>query len=158
MSVRLRHAGTGPDWPGPPRLAALIARLRGHGLNRQLAHGVVSWSSPVHAARSLQLTSDHHRRALADSLERLLAEARRPPRVGRIRPVVAPDVPQVTGAAAAIEEVVGRLRGSEPVHAEGMARLVELLSDGAGPFYCPRRPGTLARELKLAARRLDIEE
>ncbi len=61
-----------------PRLTRLLARVRSPKLNRELAAGAASWSSPVHAARALQLTGTRHRRALARSLERLVESAAAP--------------------------------------------------------------------------------
>ena len=55
-----------------PQLTRLLARLRSPKLDKELAAGAASWSSPVHAARALQLTGTRHRRALARSLERLV--------------------------------------------------------------------------------------
>src|ERR1019366_4451743 len=83
------------------RMVWLLARLRALWLDRQLAAGVVPWHSKVHAARSLQLTSDRSRRALARSLEHLVEQADGPPVHWRSA-AVPPCRPQVSEARPVI--------------------------------------------------------
>jgi hypothetical protein len=142
----------------PGCLVRLSARLRAHGLDIELASGIASWRSPVHAARALQLTSGHSRRGLASSLERLLEQAQLPTArfyrsavVPPCREAVSPQLPQILA-------LVTRLRSGEPVAAEGIARLRLLLSDGAGPVYTRGHPDALAPALDRVARCLEVAD
>jgi hypothetical protein len=138
-------------------IAWVWARVRAARLDRQLAAGVVPWSSPTHAARALQLTSDRHRRALASSLERLIEDAERPPapfRGARIVPCRA----QVRDALPVILAVTSRLRDSAPVDARGIAQLSTLLSDGGGPCYKRIHPGALTVALEPVWQCLDAPD
>ena len=140
------------------RMVWLLARLRAFWLDRQLAAGVVPWHSKVHAARSLQLTSDRSRRALACSLEHLVEQADGPPVHWRSAAVL-PCRPQVSEARPVILAIAARLRATAPVDARGMARLRLLLTDGAGPCYTPSgRPDALAVELQTVDRWLDAAD
>jgi hypothetical protein len=51
------------------------------------------------------------------------------------------------GCSSPLSDLVVSLRGPEPVHAEGIARLQALLCNGAGPLYTPNRLGDLQRAL-----------
>ena len=139
-----------------PRPAALLARLRAPRLDRQLAAGAASWSSPAHAARALQLTGTRHRRGLARSLERLVELATEPhaPLRGS---VIQPCRKQVQEALSLILEIAAKLRSAEPVDARGVARLHNILCDGAGPCYIRTRPYALTRALEAAAELLTIQ-
>jgi len=128
--------------PGPrmrrtrqsPRFAPLVARVISRRIDGELAAGALSWASPVHAARALQLTSRRNRLTLARSLERLLRDARRP-RPSYCTAVVAACRPQVREARGTIRELASRLRSDEPLDARGAASLTLLLTDGGGPCY-----------------------
>jgi hypothetical protein len=140
-----------------PRTVRLLAHLRALRLDRQLAAGVVPWHSKLHAVRSLQLTSDRSRRALACSLEHLVEHADGPP--VHWRSAVPPCRPQVSEARPVILAIAARLRATAPVDARGMARLRLLLTDGAGPCYTPSvRPDALAVELQTVDRWLDAAD
>ena len=140
------------------RMVWLLARLRALWLDRQLAAGVVPWHSKPHAARSLQLTSDRSRRALACSLEHLVEHADGPPVHWRSA-AVPPCRPQVSEARPVILAIAARLRATAPVDARGMARLRLLLTDGAGPCYTPSgRPDALAVALQTVDRWLDAAD
>jgi hypothetical protein len=145
--------------PPRPRTVWLLAHLRALWLDRQLAAGIVPWHSKLHAVRSLQLTSDRSRRALARSLEHLVehAEMSRIQSVGTA--VVIPCREQVREARPVILAMVSRLRASAPVDARGMARLRLLLTDGTGPCYTPSgRPDALAVELQTVDQWLDAAD
>jgi hypothetical protein len=147
----MRHAGAiTPASPlvvishrrGRQRLAPLLARLGAPWLDRRLAAGVESWSSPVHAARARQLASDRTRRMLARSLERLVEQAEEAP--GRQRAaVVQPSRARVREARPLMLTLASRLRGNAPVAARGMAALKNLLTDGGGPVYTRGNPDEL---------------
>lgn len=128
-------------------LLSLWARLRGPGIDRQLAVGVEPWRSPLHATRARQLTGYRNRRRLARSLERLIEEADSPRRRG-LTAVVAPSPPRVREARPEMLTLSSRLRGGGPVAPRGIAVLKDLLSDGGGPFYVPGDPETLKRRLR----------
>ena len=143
-----------------PRAVRLLAHLRALWLDRQLAAGVVPWHSKVHAVRSLQLTSDRSRRALARSLEHLIEHAEMSrSQLGGGSAVVIPCREQVREARPVILATAARLRASAPVDARGMARLRLLLTDGTGPCYTPSgRPDALAVELQTVDRWLDAAD
>jgi hypothetical protein len=64
--------------PGlPSRSIRLKARLFGYRLDRDLACGVPSWQTSLHAARGLQITSRRQCRATAKGLERVTESDRR---------------------------------------------------------------------------------
>jgi hypothetical protein len=129
----------------PSRRARALARVRAYALDGQLAEGVVPWFSRVHAARSVQLTSSRSRRALARSLEQLLAEADSP--LTPPRAAVPPCREQVRGARAQITSISAKLRSRSPSDCRGIAKLRMLLSDGAGPIYLRIHPTALALAL-----------
>ena len=111
----------------------------------ELAAGAASWSSPVHAARALQLTGTRHRRALARSLERLVELAAEPhaPLSGSRRSSHAAN--RCNDALPLILAIAARLRSAEPIDARGVARLQNILCDGGGPCYIRTRPYALTR-------------
>jgi hypothetical protein len=117
-----------------PRPASLLARLRAHRIDRELAQGTEPWRSPVYAARSLQLTSPRNRRALAKSLDRLVRDADAS-RAGFANAAITPCREQVLRAIELIRSMAARLRSPEPLNVQGVARLNLLLSDGEGPCY-----------------------
>ncbi len=141
--------------PGPSRLAALRARIRSTALDQELAGGIAPWRSPAHAARALQLTSDRRRRAYADGLERLLAEAEQPRSRARFSAIVIAD-PALLLFAPLAREIIDALRASAPVSAEGMARLGALLCDGSGPLYLPGDVDRLRQTLEHIARWINV--
>jgi len=141
--------------PSPSALlTGLRARLRAPRLDRQLSSGTVSWRSPVHGARSLQLTSDRRRRRLALSLERLLDVTERPPAFRGS--VVPPRREQVRNAKPQIVAIAGRLRSRAPVDARGVAYLRELLCNGDSPVYTRSPAGALAVELHAVSEMLNV--
>jgi hypothetical protein len=133
--------------PGQTLLGAVQAHLHARALDRELACGVATWRSSRHATRSLQLTSRRRRDGLAATLEDTLRTARRA-RIGSLfTAVISPCRGSVLGCSGQLSDLVVSLRGPEPVHAEGIARLQELLCNGAGPLYTPNRLGDLQRAL-----------
>jgi hypothetical protein len=133
--------------PRRPRLIGLQARLHAVSLDRELADGVPTWSTPRHAARALQLTSRKRRTAIADGLDRLLADAQRPARNHRLSAGIAPCRASVSDCATQIMDLSDVLRSHAPVSAAGIANLRGLLCDGAGPVYVAHRGGELQRAL-----------
>ena len=84
----------------------------------------------MHAAR---LSSGAERHAVARALRRAVRDAKdtRATRSGRVPMHRA----NIASAEALIDEVTRRLHAHHPVSPRGMARLRQLLSDGAGPLY-----------------------
>lgn len=149
-----RRRSTTPSRSRRPGLrASLIARLRASSLNRQLAAGVATWQSPAHAARALQLTSARHRSLLADALDRVASTAMQQP-MPRLSAAIPPCRVQVRVALPELLAMSSRLRDPRPVAAKGVARLHELICDGAGPCYVRSnrdvlRDALLAVELEI---------
>jgi hypothetical protein len=141
----------------PPHLTGLLARVRAPSLDRALAAGVVSWRSPAHAARALQLTSDRMRRTLARSLERLIEDTEHPSPSWN-NAVIAPCREQVRDALPLIRATILRLRSDTPVDAKGVARLKALLCDSAGPCYTSIDPHALTLALQTVSQSLDVHD
>jgi hypothetical protein len=141
-----------------PRLAGLSARLHSRSLDRDLGTGIAPWRSPAHAVRYRQLTSRRHRHDLAKSLQRLLADARRPISDYRLTAAIPPCRTSVLAAAPQIQALIIMLRADAPVRAEGIVRLRALLSDGAGPIYTQRRSEVLAGTLDRIADCLQAQD
>ncbi|HUO69865.1 MAG TPA: hypothetical protein VMU39_03730 [Solirubrobacteraceae bacterium] len=141
----------------PPRRVWALSHLLAPRIDRELAAGVPSWSSPAHAARSLQLSSPRSRRALAESLERLAEDARKP-RMRVASAVIPPCRDQVRDAFPLIGVLADRLRSAMPVDSRGMARLRRLLCDSAGPCYAQIDVDALTIELEVINALLDVRD
>jgi len=118
-------------------------------LTRGLASGADLKSSPEHALRAAQLTSDRHRKQLARSLRRTIIEAHRvaPTRAA----IVIINRHAVLDTEHAITALVSRLINSEPVSPEGMALVKMILTNGdSSPLYNASKPGALRREVLIA--------
>jgi hypothetical protein len=138
--------------------AWLFAHLRAPWIDRQLTRGVASWHSPTHAARALQLTNRRRRCVLAAGLERLAADAARPPLRSHRAPVIAPCREQVQAALPLILAIATRLRADGPVDARGVAGLRLVITDGAGPCYSRIYPGALTDALEPVSQWLDAPD
>jgi hypothetical protein len=141
---------------GIPLRARLSARLRSPWLDGELAEGIVSWRSAAHAARALQLTSDRHRRRLADSLDRLPRDAEQGR--GRAGAAIRPCPEQVRDALPELLGLAARLRAGAPVAVGGVARLHRLLADGGGPCYTRGKRAELRRALQEVMERLEVRD
>ena len=141
----------------PRPLDAARALLRAGALDRELARGVPSWRSPVHAARSLQLTSRRGRAAIASSLDDLVARSGLPRRHLFGSAAIEPCREQVWHALPRILEITSRLRRSEPIASRGAAGLLELLRDATGPCYHRTHRGALSVALDRVTPWLDTE-
>jgi hypothetical protein len=140
-TTRRPHARAG--WP-----VWLAARARAWTLDRELAAGVPSWQSALHAARSRQLTADRSRRALARGLDALVERADWPS--PRVTAAVPPCSEQVREARPLLFRAAARLRGAAPVDARGVAQLRLLLCDGTGPCFVNATPRALATAVAAA--------
>ena len=135
----------------------LRARTRAGALDRQLAAGVPSWRTELHAARALQLTGPRHRRAVAEALQRLERRSIQPIHSGTILALVVPPCrASVRECAWQIEALVALLHSGDPIAVEGMARLQVLLHDGTGPLYLPDHGGELSRALHHIRRTIAV--
>jgi hypothetical protein len=112
----------------------MTARLLARRFDRALAVGARASGGSALAAHAARLTRDAERKAVARALRRAGSEAKEDPsatRSGRVPMHRA----NIAAAEALIDEVICRLHAPQPVSARGMARLRQLLSDGAGPLY-----------------------
>jgi hypothetical protein len=135
----------------------LKARLRAPSLDRELASGIASWRSELHAARALQLTGRRRRRGLARSLERLAEQSQEPRSLYR-GAAVEPCREQVMEALPALLGVSSLLRSAEPIDARGIARLNLLLSDGTGPCYVRIERNALSNALREISQWLAVPQ
>jgi hypothetical protein len=68
---------------------------------------------------------------------------------------VRPHRREVIAARTVLTTLSRRLRGAEPVSAQGVALLELLLTDGTGPLYLPAEPGALGSQVRAAAAALE---
>jgi hypothetical protein len=109
-------------------------------LDRQLASGCPPESSALLAARAAQLVSAPKRRKLVREWQRVLDQARRPPRARNPHAPLCRD--RIIDVAGEVRALLGALATPLPVPARGVAMAGRLLSDGTGPLYnrnCPVR-------------------
>ncbi len=140
--------------PSSLRLRMTVAARR-NALTRELADGAVPASTPERALRAAQLTSERRRRQMIRTLNRTLAEARRPSVTRSLVTIV--DRRAVLGAADAIQAMIERLRSPEPVSVRGMAQAERIITDGvSSPLYGRAEPGTLRRLVLVATAELDL--
>ena len=119
--------------PRPSLASRLAARLRAGRLDRLLGVGVPAAAGSALAAHEARLTSLTEREAIARSLRRCVADA-----TGRgvlLSSRVPLNVPNIMAAEDLIDAITLRLHSPRPVSARGMARLRQILADGAGPLY-----------------------
>jgi hypothetical protein len=115
----------------PGLRARLIARIRWNSLDRKLADGADPATCAPLAARAARLTSRMQRGRLADALDHLLdtthGTQRRWWAVVRYIPV--------RENAATFERLAELLRSDRPLPAQGIAMLLQLLTDGCGACH-----------------------
>jgi hypothetical protein len=107
-------------------------RLHRWRLDRELAQGLGCVGSDARRLRALQLATPRHRRRLARSIRRI-AESD-PRRVSPFFPAISIR-PEATPWREALAGLAERLQSPAPVNACGIARAIELVSDGTGPLY-----------------------
>ena len=124
----------------------LLARCLAPSLDRQLADGVRPEVNAVLAARAMVLTSVRYRQGLAASLRRMLAASMSPQTRPRLMAASRsagaarqPHVPlrrdRIAGSASELDGLACSLAGQNPVPAQGVAMVSQLLADGGGPLY-----------------------
>lgn len=125
---------TGPMHAERPNLwARLTARWHPRRLDRALAGGVPPEASTALALRAHELTELKRRESIADSIRRVIREAREgaPLAPARIRP----ERSRVAAASAELTALADTLAEPGPVAATGVAQAWMLLTDGTGPLY-----------------------
>jgi hypothetical protein len=132
-AVQTQDAIRRDDSPRLPIGARVMAWLWAGKFDRMLAVGVPAPAGSALAAHSARLTSAHEREAIARSLRRTVHDAHDgdAPLSSRV-PL---NVPNIVAAEDVIDAVTLRLHSPRPVNARGMARLRQLMADGAGPMY-----------------------
>ena len=144
---------TGPMHAERPSLwARLTARWHPRRLDRALASGVPPEASTALALRAHELTELKRRESIADSIRRVIREAREgaPLAPARIRP----ERSRVAAASAELTALADTLAEPGPVAATGVAQAWMLLTDGTGPLYNPDSRTSLRAGAARAAREL----
>jgi hypothetical protein len=133
-----RSPGGAPDLLVAPRARLgdrLVARWRSRTLDEVLADGLPPESSAAVALRARRLIDPCERRSIAESLRRLVREAREGPVRSRVR--VAACWNRVAAASEQLDELADALSQPGPVAVHGVAEALLLLTDGTGPLYNP---------------------
>jgi len=111
-------------------------RLRRWRLDRELADGLLGESTPAQALRARQLADPRNARALACSLRELVDRVEHPG-----EPPFDAHVPLACDAVRTWREgllgIAERLEDPVAAGPCGIARVMTLLTDGAGPLYNP---------------------
>ncbi len=136
----------------PSLRARLAARWHPRRLDLALAGGVAPEANAALALRAQELTDLTRRRSIADSLRRLMREAREgaPFEPARIRP----DRRRVVAASGELRALADTLDDPGPVAATGVAQAWLLLTDGTGPLYNEWSRTSLRAGAARAAREL----
>jgi hypothetical protein len=141
------HAFQDPVWslvqPGRrwPWRVRILARLQAPWLDLALASGADPSGSPQLERRAAHLLSHLHRTRLVGVLRasRRSAGARTDPCDLRV-PV---DPEEVKIAERRLVELEELLIGTTPVYCHGVALASQIVSEGTGPLYMPRKRGEL---------------
>jgi len=131
-------AQSGRRWPLRVRI---LARLQAPWLDLALASGADPSGSPQLERRAAHLLSHLHRVRVVGALRqsRRSAGARIDP--GDLRVPV--DGEEVRIAEARLVELEDLLISPVPVYARGVAMASQVVADGTGPLYAPKRRGEL---------------
>jgi hypothetical protein len=113
------------------RLAVLVS---GRRLDRELASGRDPGCSDAHRLRARELTDASTRHHLARSLRSVVSDAARPPR-SCYTSAAPPLRREVIACREGLLGVADRLEGPGPLNVCGVARVMSLITDGAGPVY-----------------------
>src|SRR5262245_50483077 len=147
------HLVAGRRVPAPQARRAgpatrVLARIRADSLDTALSEGADPASSGLLAQRAAWVTDRRSRRSLARSLRRTLDTLE--PR--RARPALTSAVPpnraELESASQPLTRIAEMLESSEPVYAQGVARLHLLLARGGSALYDPDHVGQLAPEVE----------
>jgi hypothetical protein len=130
----------------PTRITArVIAKLLAARFDKQLAAGATPTRGSAMAVHATRLRSVTERAQLAASLRSIVEGERSIAHIHQVGVHRA----RVGAASEVIEQVIGRLQGTESVQARGVAQLRVLMSNAAGPFY-QYGSGELRVELRAA--------
>jgi hypothetical protein len=129
-----------------PLRLRLRVRLRRHGLDHQLAAGLEPASSAELRLRARQLEEPAVRRRLARSLRGAVADARGHP-AGCLRSAAVVDRRAVIEWGEGLLGLADALEQPKMLNPCGLARTVELITDGAGPLYNPGALSSLGDQL-----------
>jgi len=131
----------------------LVARLRAHALDRELARGVAPESGGALTLRARALIGPSARAALACQLRRVVSDARG----GHLWLTRVPvRRPEVLDAAHELDLLADRLAAPGPVDVRGVAQVQLLLADGTGPLYFRGATDDLRASVASALSRLDM--
>jgi hypothetical protein len=115
------------------RLRVLFRR---HALDRELAEGLAAEAERGRALRARQLIEPEHCRRLANTLRDLIAHAESPPRA-TFSSAIPVRRELVLIWRDAFLDLAARLEQPGQANAIGVARVLRLLTDGAGPLFSP---------------------
>jgi hypothetical protein len=130
----------------------VVARLRSRHLDLALAEGAPAEASAPLALRARHLTRLARRRALADTIVRVLEDG-----TAHYLRVSAPRS-AVQSAADELASLAGHLTEPGPVAPRGVAEALVLLTDGTGPLYNAASAASLRERALSAARNLELAE
>jgi hypothetical protein len=123
---------TSPRSPSSLGVRTRVLLHRGR-LDAQLARGAAADESPELALRARQLTSEHNRRELAETIERLVRVAHgTAARRSSSPPLARRDV---CACSRQLMDLARLLRARPEVSASGVALIERLITDGTGPLY-----------------------
>lgn len=131
----------------PSRMARAIAWMLAAKLDRQVAAGEIPLPGSPLAAHVARLESVQEREDVARAFLRLVQVGQRNPTLPTVMISVLTD--RIEASRDVIDDITLRLHSPRPVRATGVARLRNLLADGAGPLYFRESDG-LGLELRKA--------
>jgi hypothetical protein len=112
----------------------VLARVRARALDRALASGIPTDTSPALWLRARALTRPRVARELGQQLCRIVEEAHEPRRMPGMR-VMGAARESVLAAEDDLRMLASRLQSGGPLAAHGIAKVHRLLSDGTGPLF-----------------------
>ena len=127
----------------------LLAGVRTHHLDEDLAHGASPEATAPLALRAQTLAHDGFRQDLARSAQQILAEAQQPAQ--HRRPAIPVCRDRVREATAELGELITRLRSPGPLPLRGVAQVSVLFGDGRSPLYHRDSQDDLRARLREAA-------
>jgi hypothetical protein len=155
MSIAASHrrGAAGPRRSAQPGALGVRARvfLRRGTLDRLLAAGGDPRWHPELALRATQVTARAKRHALAESLERAVLDAHRPPRWTCAAPL---DRGAVRGAARELRALAACVATTAAPAAQGVVLAGQLLRDPCSPLYAPGDEEALREGARIARQTL----
>ena len=133
---RQRRQGGSQPHPTASVLLRLSVRLRRRGLDSQLAGGVEPCGSPALKLRAWQLVQPASRRRVATALRRTVLQAH-DHRVNGLSSIVPVSRHAVAECSQGLLGVADAIEQFDRVNACGIARALDLITDGTGPLYNP---------------------